>query len=56
MHGNEGVTFRFSPMHLVAVARRRPPQFIDRALDTVPNSTAFHVTGGHQLVGALGGM
>ncbi len=43
-------------MYRLTRPRRCLLQLIDGALDTVPNSTAFHVTGGHQLVGALGGM
>ena len=42
-------------MHSLTVARRRPPQLIDRALDPVPDGPALHVAGGHQLVRALGG-
>jgi len=43
-------------MHSLTVAGRRPPQFINRALDPMPNGPALHVAGGHQLVRALGGV
>jgi len=43
-------------MHSLTMARRRPPQLIDRALDPVPDGSAFHVAVRHQLVGALCGV
>ena len=43
-------------MHSLTLARRRPLQFIDRALNPVPNSAAIHVIFGHQLISTLGGV
>ena len=40
-------------MHSLAVARRRPLQLIDRALDPVPDGPPLHVTSCQQLVRAL---
>jgi hypothetical protein len=43
-------------MHRIARPRHRPSQIVDRALDPVPDGSALHITGDHQLVRALGGV
>ncbi len=43
-------------MHSLTVVRRRPLQFVDRAFNPMPDGAAVHVAGGHQFIGALGGV
>ncbi len=38
------------------IPRRRPPQFIDRALNAVSDDPSLHVAGRQQLIGTLGGV
>ncbi len=43
-------------MHTLTVARCRPPQLIDRALNAMPDCPPVHVALGQQLISTLCGV